>query len=252
MTTLGEMLASGKAYDAAGKEFTLHSGLNSNATQKITVLVRQLNAKRTLEIGMAMGCSTLSIFEGLSANGLHTAIDPNQTLEGGFGWHGIGLESVKRAGFAELLRLIEKPSYQALPQLLGDGEQFDFILIDGWHSFDYTFVDYFYSDLLLVDGGILVIDDWRMPQVHHVTKFIETHKPYERLGPKASKLSGLRSGLANLRLRLTGNTNSGTDWGSIVAYRKLESTQVSSDFHNSAFYPYHRRNNFWGKLRGGK
>lgn len=252
MTTLSEMLASGKAYDAAGNEFALHSGLGPNATQKISELVRQINATRTLEIGMAMGCSTLSIFEGMSSNGLHTAIDPNQTLEGGYGWHGIGLESVKRAGYADLLRLIEKPSHQALPQLLADGERFDFILIDGWHSFDYTFVDYFYSDLLLIDGGILVIDDWRMPQVYHVTKFIETHKSYEKVGPRVNKLPGLRSRLSNLRSLLTGNTTNETEWGSIVAYRKLQSTQVSSDFHNSAFYPDHRINDLWRKFRGGK
>ena len=252
MTTLSEMLASGKAYDAEGREFALHSGLGSNAAQKITGLVRQLDAKRTLEIGMAMGCSTLSILEGLSSDGLHTAIDPNQTLEGGYGWHGIGLESVRRAGYADRFHLIERPSHLALPHLLATGEQYDFIIIDGWHSYDYTFIDYFYSDLLLVDRGILVIDDWRMPQVYHVTKFIETHKPYERLGPETSDPLGLSSGLKNVSLRLTGNTINETEWGSIVAYRKLQSAQVGSDFYHSDFYPHYRLYRFWSKLRGRK
>ena len=252
MTTLSEMLASGRAYDAEGREFALHSGLGSNASQKITGLVRQLNARRTLEVGMAMGCSTLSILEGLSSGGLHTAIDPNQTLEGGYGWHGIGLESVRRAGFADRFHLIEQPSHLALPQLLVAGEQYDFILIDGWHSYDYTFVDYFYSDLLLRDGGILVIDDWRMPQVYQVTRFIDTHKPYEKLGPRTNNPLGFSSGLDNVRLRLTGNTINETEWGSIVAYRKIQPAQVRSDFYHSAFYPYYRLHRLWEKLRRRK
>lgn len=252
MTTLSEMLASGKAYDAEGKEFALHSGLGSNAAQKTTGLVEQLNAKKTLEVGMAMGCSTLSILEGLSSDGLHTAIDPNQTLKGGYGWHGIGLESVKRAGYSDRFRLIEQPSHLALPQLLAAGEQYDFILIDGWHSYDDTFIDYFYSDLLLIDGGILVIDDWRMPQVYQVTKFIETHKPYEKLGSETNNPLGLSSRLGNVRSRLTGNTINETEWGSIVAYRKLRSAQVRSDFYHSAFYPYYKLYRLWGKLRGRK
>src|SRR3989442_1050578 len=252
MTTLTEMLASGRAYDAEGREFALHSGLGSKASQKITGLVRQLNARRTLEVGMAMGCSTLSILEGLSSDGLHTAIDPNQTLEGGYGWHGIGLESVRRAGFADRFNLIEQLSYLALPQLLAVGEQYDFILIDGWHSYDYTFIDYFYSDLLLRDGGILVIDDWRMPQVYQVTRFIETHKPYEKLGPRTNNPLGLSSGLDNVRLRLTRNTINETEWGSIVAYRKIQSAQVRSDFYHSSFYPHYRLHRLWEKLRGRK
>ena len=251
MSTLSDMLASGKAYDAAGKEFALHSGLDPSAAEKITGLVRQLNAKRTLEIGMAMGCSTLAILEGLSADGIHTAIDPNQTFEGGYGWHGIGLESVKRAGYSGRFRLVEQPSHLALPQLLAAGERFDFILIDGWHSYDFTFIDYFYSDLLLVDGGILVIDDWRMPQVYQVTRFIETHKPYERLGPETRNPLGLRYGLNILRSRLRARTNE-TEWGSIVAYRKLGSAQVRSDFYQSAFYPYFRLHRLWARLRGRK
>ena len=45
--------------------------------------------------------------------------------------------------------LIEKKSYEAMPELLKKGEEnYDFIFIDGWHTFDYTLVDFFYSDKL--------------------------------------------------------------------------------------------------------
>ena len=36
---------------------------------------------------------------------------------------------------------------------------FDFIFIDGWHTFDYTLVDFFYANLLLKINGFIIIDD---------------------------------------------------------------------------------------------
>jgi predicted O-methyltransferase YrrM len=36
---------------------------------------------------------------------------------------------------------------------------FDMIFIDGWHTFDYTLVDFFYANLLLKINGIIIIDD---------------------------------------------------------------------------------------------
>ena len=50
-------------------------------------------------------------------------------------------------------------SYIALPKLLEKYKYnyFDFIFIDGFHTFDYTLVDFFFSNLLLKINGIIVI-----------------------------------------------------------------------------------------------
>ena len=40
-----------------------------------------------------------------------------------------------------------------------DSDKFDLIFIDGWHTFYYTLVDFFYSNLLLKIGGMIIIDD---------------------------------------------------------------------------------------------
>jgi predicted O-methyltransferase YrrM len=239
MSTLAEMLSSQIAYTSEGKVVELHSGLGLQATKKLTELAR--DATRTLEIGMAMGCSTLAILEG--SRGLHTSIDPNQTSRRKDGWNGTGLESVRRAGYADRFNLIEEPSYSALPKLLEQGERFDLILIDGWHSFDYTFVDYFYSDLLLNDNGVLIIDDWGMPQVHFVTRFIETHKNYVRLGPQEM------SAPLSLKSKLTKKDTEDSEWGSICAYRKIQTTQVGWHFFESDFYPHFKLYKWWMKIR---
>ncbi len=75
--------------------------------------------------------------------------------------------------------MIEEKSYIALPALLKKAK-FDFIFIDGWHTFDYTLIDFFYSLELLNDGGIIIIDDALHKGVSKCVKYIETNYPHCR------------------------------------------------------------------------
>lgn len=241
---LTELLTSQKAVDSQGKEVALHSGLGATACTRLQRLVREERAANTLEVGMGMGVSTLAFLEALPPDGSHTAIDPMQTAPVSPSWFGIGVETVRRARLPPAFRLLEEPGHVALPRLLSEGRKFDLILIDGWHTFDTSFIDFYYSDLLLRDGGVLVFDDWGIPAVYHVTQFVETHKAYERLGPsKLYNPMGLRH---RLHLRRGGYDA----WGSLCAYRKLKTTQVPGDFYHSNFYPGYWIYKWWAKLRG--
>jgi predicted O-methyltransferase YrrM len=71
----------------------------------------------------------------------------------------VGLQNVRKAGLDHKHTWIGLPDYLALPQLAQEGKRFDFIFIDGYHSFDYAMLDFFYSDLLLVSGGMVVLHD---------------------------------------------------------------------------------------------
>ena len=63
-----------------------------------------------------------------------------------------------------------------MPELLKDNEsKFDFIFIDGWHTFDYTLVDFFYADKLLIKGGIIAVDDAKHQGVAKCLKYIDTN-----------------------------------------------------------------------------
>ena len=139
-------------------------------------LVIETNAKTTLEVGLAFGLSAMSICEGLQQIGGegHIAIDPNQSTQ----WKGIGLENLKRAGFTDLLELREKPSHVALPELAAEGLRVDFAYIDGWHTFDYALLDFFYVDLMLNVGGIVAVDDCFFSSVHAVCRYIATNRAY--------------------------------------------------------------------------
>ena len=77
-------------------------------------------------------------------------------------------------------------------------EQYDLIFIDGMHTFDYTLVDFFYADMLLPVGGLLILvcrvkvfriwgwydfllilqDDLQMPAVSKVKEYVSKNRAY--------------------------------------------------------------------------
>ncbi len=250
---LEEALATQRVYDQAGEPRALNSGLASHTVAKLQSLIDENPIKDTLEVGMAMGMSTLGILYALERkkDGRHTAIDPYQTIGRDYfdpslgsstdsGWHGIGLSMVARAGLSHRFTHIPAPNYLALPDLVRQGKQYDLIFIDGYHTFDYTFIDYFYADILLKENGLLVFDDVLLPMVYHVCKFIDTHKAYERLGPNYTDPLNPRFRLMMAIARLMGKRgprNSDAEWGSIMAYRKLKSTIVRPLYFHTDFYP---------------
>jgi len=133
-------------------------------------VVCETHAKRTLEIGMAFGVSTLFICQAHhdEGGGDHTAIDPHQQRW----WTSVGKLNVERAGFADMVRCIEQPSYEVLPKLLEAEERFDFVFIDGNHRFEYTLVDFFYIDRLLNVGGHVMLHDPWLPAIRKVLSFV--------------------------------------------------------------------------------
>jgi hypothetical protein len=65
-----------------------------------------------------------------------------------------------------------------LPRLEAEGLRLDLAFIDGWHSFDFTLVDFFYIDRMLRPGGILAIDDSQWPSVRKVCRYLVTNRSY--------------------------------------------------------------------------
>jgi predicted O-methyltransferase YrrM len=74
----------------------------------------------------------------------------------------------------------------ALPKLVADvrsGKEgkFDMVFIDGWHTFDYTLLDFFYADLLLKKNGVIMIDDIKHKGPAKTLKYILSNYPHYRL-----------------------------------------------------------------------
>jgi predicted O-methyltransferase YrrM len=132
--------------------------------------------KKCLEVGMAYGISAMYIL--LALKKLNTkniklySIDPNQSTQ----WNNFGVKLVKNIKMNKYHKLIEDKSYNVLPQLTD--KKFDFIFIDGWHTFDYTLLDFFYASLMLRIGGIIVVDDAYHEGVNKFMKYIDTNYPH--------------------------------------------------------------------------
>jgi predicted O-methyltransferase YrrM len=139
-------------------------------------LVRQRRPALTVEVGLANGLSALFIAAALRDNGAgtHIAIDPFQHTD----WRDIGIGLLRQAGLADLVRLIEKPSHQALPQLEQEGIHAGLVFIDGAHLFDYAMADFLGADRILEVGGLIAFDDSDWPAVRPVVRYVLSNRHY--------------------------------------------------------------------------
>lgn len=129
-------------------------GTAPDAAQLMAMLLKIVNAKKTIEIGVFTGYSLLLTALTIPEDGQIIAIDVNrETYE-------IGLPVIKKAGVDHKINFIESKAIPVLDQLLKDSEN------EG--SFDYAFVDadkdnyWNYHERLLKllkVGGIAVYDN---------------------------------------------------------------------------------------------
>jgi hypothetical protein len=93
-------------------------------------------------------------------------------------WKGGGVTAVAKAGLSARHELIEDYDYNALPRLLASGQRVGFAYIDGWHTFDYTLLDWWYLDKMLPAGGVVGFNDCGWPAVDKAIRFVVSHRKY--------------------------------------------------------------------------
>jgi predicted O-methyltransferase YrrM len=196
---LSAILRDGTVEDANGRRVPLQWNISAEEGRFLQELIRAKRPSKSIEIGCAYGISSLFICEALREVGAksHTIIDPYQLTtvteySSGDGYEGIGLLNLRRAGFEDLITFYPEPSYRCLPRLEASQETFDFAFVDGMHTFDYVFTDFFYIDKMLPVGGVIVFDDVFYASVTKLCRYILTNLPYEAIGPDAKQASTLR------------------------------------------------------------
>ncbi len=185
---LEDIYRTGKCVDLTGKERKVTGAVPREDALILQEMVRFVKAKTTLETGVAFGLSTLAICEALQSetpianrqspitSGVkHYGVDPEQNTVHG----GAALASLERAGLDSVFVVLEGPSHLMLPGLLERGVKLDLGFIDGWHTFDYTLLDFFYIDKLLRPGGVVLLHDRSWPAKQKVIRFILTHRRYK-------------------------------------------------------------------------
>jgi predicted O-methyltransferase YrrM len=121
--------------------------------QFMQLLIELINAKKTLELGVFTGYSTLAVALALPADGKIFACDINGE------WTKIARKFWEKAGVAGKINLYLQPAVATLNQLLADGHE---------NTFDFAFIDadkvnypiYYEQTLrLLRPGGLCAVDN---------------------------------------------------------------------------------------------
>ncbi len=189
---------------------TIEAGVKVPEGYHLYSLVKANKFENILEVGFAYGISALFICEALKENksGKLISIDPNQSTQ----WKNIAVKHLEQAGLSKYSKLMEEPSYSAMPKLLTSKIQgassMDLIFIDGMHLFDYTLVDLFYTDLLLRIGGVVVLDDIRHKGVKQAYEYIlKNYSHWKLVNPTIAS-------------------------GTCATFIKVENDERSWDYHN--------------------
>jgi predicted O-methyltransferase YrrM len=167
--TFSSLYAQSHAVGLTGQKFELINGISADEVELINdIILEDHSVRQTLEVGCAIGFSSLAITTALRdrSGALHTIIDPFQTSQ----WDSCGISLLERNDIHNF-RLLETRSEFALPAMVSEGSVYDFILLDGWHTFDHTLIDMFYSLRLLRVGGYLAVDDTNWPSVAKVVSY---------------------------------------------------------------------------------
>jgi predicted O-methyltransferase YrrM len=121
--------------------------------QFMQLLVKLIGAKKTLEIGVFTGYSTLSVALALPADGKIVACDINKE------WTQIAARFWEMAGVKAKIDLRLAPAQETLAQLIeaGESDTFDFAFID---ADKLNYLNYYEFALKLTrPGGLIMIDN---------------------------------------------------------------------------------------------
>jgi predicted O-methyltransferase YrrM len=161
-----------------GKEYSIdRTSLQMIEARTLQKLVAESNAKRTLEIGLALGSSAVAIAEMLEkGNGdvHHIALDPFQADFGN-----VALRELERLGLRHLVEFRAEPSEEFLPHAVKSGLRFDLILDDGSRTIGQKVTNTFFGDRCLNPTGILVFHDAFIPSAAASIRYLLQERGYE-------------------------------------------------------------------------
>lgn len=197
-------------------------GISFYEAKLLCKLVSEYKPEISLEIGLGYGFSALAICSSTPVNEkrTHIIIDPHQEAF----WKNLGLCHLTEAGYSDIIDFYPQKSYQTLPKLLQDEVKIDFAFVDGWHTFDYVLVDFFYIDKMLKKGGVVAFDDADWKSIRPLIRYIVTNLNYEVVGTLPEKHE---RELIDIELGIE---------GSCIALRKMSNKDNREIFFHKAFF----------------
>ncbi|XVF02744.1 hypothetical protein REPUB_Repub04eG0200400 [Reevesia pubescens] len=134
------------------KEWSLMN-VPADEGQFLSLLLKLINAKKTMEIGVFTGYSLLTTALALPEDGKIMAIDPDKEA------YEVGLPFIQKAGIEHKINFIPSDAFLVLNDLINSGEEeaFDFIFVDASKN-DYLKFHELALKLVKV-GGIIGYDN---------------------------------------------------------------------------------------------
>jgi len=223
---LREILDTQTVWDG-NESIPLYDNMSEEGGGLITKAIEMVKPQVTLEVGFGCGVSTLFVCDALVAKGIkcqHIVLDPNQKSL----FRNIGLQNIQRASYEHLIELYEVPSELALPRLLAEGTRIQVAIIDGWHTFDHTLVDFFYINKMLDVSGIVILDDTNLPSIRRLTQHIRTYPAYEPFSePRVPARRKIRRAMS----RVVPSLKRSWDYPRCLAFRKVSPDTRNWDWH---------------------
>jgi len=153
----------------------VNSNISISEGLMIYKLIKQYKPKKLIETGLASGISTCYMLNAISSGDKIYSIDPFQKIQ----WDRFGLINVYEV--ANELGL-PKNTYHWIPEysknyFKSTSDKYDFMLIDGDHTYEGALVDLYGSLKILNNKGILAIDDVLHDQVRKaLDEFMKTNR----------------------------------------------------------------------------
>ena len=156
---------------ADGTRFDAGYGVPDAGCALLKGLVLRRRPKVIVEIGMALGFSTVSLAEAvreLAEPCRYIVIDPFQERI----WKNAGLTRLHSLGLKSQVEFHPSFSHIVASELETAGVKVDFAFVDGNHLFDYVIADFVLLDRIMSTGGLMIFDDVQWASVRKAMRFI--------------------------------------------------------------------------------
>ena len=212
---------------ADGTVSDLHSETSGEECSAMYQFLKENPPDIAIEIGMAYGVSSLAALTALEENNRGKLISIDPYPPGFDEVRKSALLAIERAGLSHRHSHMHTFSEVALPQLIAEGIQPDFIYVDGHHGFDHAFVDFFFADKMIPVGGTIAFDDSQWRSVHRVIRYLLKHRHYEELNV------GLQKSFASANLINNAYKRIQNRFGPSRYFRKTDDWKPESNFYRN-------------------
>lgn len=169
---LFNILRSQTVVDEEGTAYPLHSHTGEAQGLLLQKLIMEIKPKKSLEIGLAYGISSLFILDALAQikcnETVHYILDPEPDVY----WNNIGLLNIRKAKFESMVDFRKLRSDDGLIQLIQEKQRVQFAYVDTTKVFDVVFADFYLINKILDVGGVIVFDDCGFPGIRKLVRYI--------------------------------------------------------------------------------